>query len=176
MSIKNGQYKFCSKCSEEYYIRANRAKASKYCSECWKQRNPPEVRQCKQCAIGFVTYERKTKSFCSMNCRDMYTSLHRRGELSNGWKDGKSLERERARQGRPLKEWKKAVKQRDNHTCQHCGCEDELHAHHIIEWAKDENQRFVVSNGLTLCIDCHGKVHGKNFRRNNRNKSEINAI
>lgn len=86
------------------------------------------------------------------------------GVKSPRWKDGKSLERNRARLSAQLKEWKKLVKARDNNTCQHCGSKKELHVHHIIEWAKDESKRFDVNNGITLCIDCHGLVHGRNFR------------
>jgi hypothetical protein len=39
MSLKNGKYKFCTVCNKEYFIRADRAEASKYCSkECWNKR------------------------------------------------------------------------------------------------------------------------------------------
>jgi hypothetical protein len=53
-----------------------------------------------------------------------------------------------------------AVKRRDNHTCQGCGDEDasELHAHHIVPLgAGGSNAR---SNLITLCDECHGRVHG----------------
>ena len=165
MSLKNGKYLNCTKCNKEYYVRANRCDKSKFCSDCWKERNPAEIKQCLQCFKGFLTYERKTKKFCSNECRDKYTSLYKRGELSNGWKDGKSLERERARHTKDLRVWKNGVKERDNYTCQHCRSKDELHAHHIIHWTKDESKRFELSNGLTVCIDCHGKIHDRSFKK-----------
>ncbi|MDP2652192.1 MAG: HNH endonuclease signature motif containing protein [bacterium] len=69
-------------------------------------------------------------------------------------------------------EWRDAVKEKDGWKCQHCGCEDRkrLHAHHIISWAADETKRFEISNGLTLCKNCHAKeetknVIGKHFSR-----------
>lgn len=54
----------------------------------------------------------------------------------------------------------RAVKQRDNYTCQGCGTEDadQLHAHHIVPLgAGGSNAR---SNLITLCDECHGRVHG----------------
>lgn len=54
----------------------------------------------------------------------------------------------------------RAVKKRDNYTCQGCGDEDasELHAHHIVPLgAGGSNAR---SNLITLCDECHGRVHG----------------
>lgn len=64
------------------------------------------------------------------------------------------------------------VKQRDNYTCQvqkirpdiRCGVRlpppfsKLLHAHHIIPLPKGANH---PSNLITLCNECHGKVHGK---------------
>jgi len=52
-----------------------------------------------------------------------------------------------------------AIKKRDNHTCQSCGNGDrELHVHHIVPLgAGGSNAR---SNLLTLCDQCHGRVHG----------------
>lgn len=57
--------------------------------------------------------------------------------------------------------WRKAVKKRDNHTCQACGDDNptNLLAHHIKSWAKYPDLRFDVDNGLTLCKDCHHLQH-----------------
>jgi rRNA maturation protein Nop10 len=57
--------------------------------------------------------------------------------------------------------WRKQVLERDGHKCTKCGSEENLHAHHIKPFAKYEKQRFKLSNGLTLCKDCHTKVHSK---------------
>ena len=55
--------------------------------------------------------------------------------------------------------WALLVKERDNWTCSHCGSKDrsELQAHHIVPWNKNEELRFVLENGLTLCKRCHSK-------------------
>jgi predicted HNH restriction endonuclease len=52
-----------------------------------------------------------------------------------------------------------AIRKRDNNQCQSCGNgERQLHVHHIVPLgAGGSNAR---SNLLTLCEECHGKVHG----------------
>lgn len=57
------------------------------------------------------------------------------------------------------KAWTVAVLERDNHTCQDCGCTDDIVTHHIKEWKDHVELRFDVSNGVTLCRSCHGKRH-----------------
>ena len=92
------------------------------------------------------------------------------GKKASRWIDGKSLERDRSRFGAELKNWRNSVYKRDNYTCQECGNKGIIHAHHIIEWAKDESKRFDIDNGITLCIKCHGKIHGKDFTNRGKNK------
>jgi hypothetical protein len=58
-------------------------------------------------------------------------------------------------------EWRTAVFERDDYTCKDCGQRGgELNAHHIKEYAKHPKQRLDVSNGITLCLDCHKARHG----------------
>ena len=66
---------------------------------------------------------------------------------------------DRNTKGKLYKKWKYEVFVRDNWKCQHCGSEDNLHAHHIIEWKKDEKLRYEISNGLALCNRCHARHH-----------------
>lgn len=59
--------------------------------------------------------------------------------------------------------WRQMVFERDNFTCQDCGCtnkEKKLHPHHIIKWADNIELRFNLGNGMTLCTKCHNKIHG----------------
>ena len=154
MSIKNGKIKVCEVCNKEYYVRANRAQASRWCSaECWSKRR--KLNDCEYCGNKITSYY--GKKYCSRECS--HSAMV--GNKAPTWKDGKSLERDRARFGTELKEWRKSVFKRDNYTCQHCGNKTYLHAHHIIEWAVDESKRFEISNGITLCVECHSKVHGR---------------
>jgi len=64
------------------------------------------------------------------------------------------------RNGRKYAEWKARVNVRDNFICQNCG-KPGNEAHHIKSWKDHPKLRFEVSNGETLCLDCHKKYrHG----------------
>lgn len=131
---------------------------AKYCSKaCWSNRRVKK--DCLNCGKTIESYG--ATKFCSKKC----VKIYRVGENAPAWKDGKSLERERLRLGPEIKIWRKAVFSRDNHTCQQCGVNKELQAHHIKEWATHPDLRFDINNGVTLCIDCHGLIHDRNFRK-----------
>ena len=53
--------------------------------------------------------------------------------------------------------WRQKVLWRDKYKCQHCNSQGILQAHHIIPRSKGGSN--VVSNGLTLCKDCHDNLH-----------------
>ena len=64
-----------------------------------------------------------------------------------------------ARQG-PLKRLRTECLERDNNACVYCGKHDgELHAHHILSWAKHEAHRLLLNNLITLCKPCHIEEH-----------------
>lgn len=58
------------------------------------------------------------------------------------------------------KEWARQVKERDGQKCHDCLSIENLHAHHIVPWRKDESLRWDLSNGKTLCVRCHGIEEG----------------
>ena len=56
-------------------------------------------------------------------------------------------------------EWRKAVFERDNYTCQFCKTRGgTLNADHIKPYCDYPELRFELTNGRTLCIDCHKKT------------------
>ena len=64
--------------------------------------------------------------------------------------------------------WAKKVKQRDRFTCQICGDTNTyLNSHHLMSWNRFVDQRFDVSNGITLCSDCHMHFHAVYGHGNN---------
>ena len=57
-----------------------------------------------------------------------------------------------------LRNWAKEVLERDNYTCQECGKKFDkkfLHTHHIKPISKNPSLALDVSNGITLCKNCH---------------------
>lgn len=64
--------------------------------------------------------------------------------------------------------WRSNVYERDNYTCQSC-CKHggNLNAHHIWSFSSNKELRFDVSNGITLCKDCHREFHDIFGRFNN---------
>lgn len=91
------------------------------------------------------------------------------GELSATWNPELSEEDRRRQNGREheVKKWARAVKQRDSFTCQVCGSEEKLIAHHLNNYADNPDLRYSLENGITLCRDCHTDFH-VNFMGNFR--------
>lgn len=55
--------------------------------------------------------------------------------------------------------WREAVLEQDGNACQCCGSGDHLQAHHIENYRRQTHLRFVVSNGIALCKECHDQFH-----------------
>ncbi len=78
------------------------------------------------------------------------------------WKGGVTKESRLIRGSKEFKEWRKKVFERDNYTCQKCFKQGVfLHPHHIKEFSKYPEIRFNLDNGITLCKECHHKLHKK---------------
>ena len=84
------------------------------------------------------------------------------GEKANNWRGGISRAYKTGYNSIQYKEWRKKTFERDNYTCQDCGIHASeagyLTAHHIKSWSKYPELRFKISNGITLCENCHSKV------------------
>ena len=83
-----------------------------------------------------------------------------KGEKNPWWKGGATPANKLIRESQDFALWRKAVFQRDDWTCQQCGMRGgRLHPHHIKRFADYPELRFDISNGLTLCEDCHRTLH-----------------
>ena len=72
----------------------------------------------------------------------------------------------RIRNSREYQEWRACVFERDHYTCQNCGqVGGNINAHHIKSFKDFPNLRLEVSNGVTLCRNCHLLAHGKKARK-----------
>jgi 5-methylcytosine-specific restriction endonuclease McrA len=52
---------------------------------------------------------------------------------------------------------RRVVLQRDGYRCQNCSSDDQLHVHHIVPLTSGGTNAW--SNLVTLCPDCHGRLH-----------------
>lgn len=60
-------------------------------------------------------------------------------------------------------DWRKKVFEKDNYTCQKCGATTNLQAHHKNNFIEFPEQRLLVSNGATLCKECHLNAYPNSF-------------
>jgi NUMOD3 motif/HNH endonuclease len=97
-----------------------------------------------------------------------------RGEAHPRWKGGAKNPLISIRRSSQLKEWRHLVFERDKYTCQHCKDSQggNLNAHHIIQIKDNPDLATVLSNGITLCVDCHRKVHFKSDSIRNKRKAK----
>lgn len=85
-------------------------------------------------------------------------------EQNHNWKGGITPHNSKIRHSHEYKQWRKAVFERDNYTCQDCKARSEqgkkvvLNADHKLPFALFPELRFNVSNGRTLCEPCHAKT------------------
>lgn len=85
--------------------------------------------------------------------------IGRKGKDAMNWQGGKSLEGQKIRTSRQYKEFRLEVLQRDDFTCRFCKKRGgKLEVDHIQEVSKRRDLVFDVSNGRTLCKDCHRRV------------------
>ncbi len=82
------------------------------------------------------------------------------GENHHNWNGGVTPINEKIRQSLEYKIWRMSVFKRDNFTCIQCGDSSggNLNADHIKAFCDFPDLRFDVSNGRTLCIECHKKT------------------
>ena len=72
------------------------------------------------------------------------------------WNGFSELETRRIRKSSDYKNWQNEVFKRDDYTCQCCGKRGGvLHAHHLESFSDNPDLRFDISNGITLCENCH---------------------
>lgn len=98
------------------------------------------------------------------------------GEKHYNWKGGISKENTLLRQTSEYKNWRKAVYERDNYTCQCCKTKGgKLNAHHIENFSDNENKRHDIDNGIALCVKCHSDFHNVHGRKNN-NRNQLESF
>jgi 5-methylcytosine-specific restriction endonuclease McrA len=61
------------------------------------------------------------------------------------------------------KSFRKMVLYRDGKRCMMPGCKNKtnLQVHHIKRWSSASSLRYEISNGITLCRNCHSSIKGQ---------------
>lgn len=130
----------------------------------WK--NAQIIKSCLVCGKTFITYPSREEVGRGITCSRACALRSRKNERHPRWKGGVSVESRRMRSSLAFKEWRKAVFDRDDYTCQMCGKRGTyLHPHHISQYALDVERRFDVTNGITYCKSCHMKWHKDNGKK-----------
>lgn len=145
----------CVICSKSF--ESGTWRDAKYCSkECWNKRNPQSVKTCPFCKQEFSTYQRE-QVYCSRSCARTDTS----NQHGNRWKGGLTRAVLVIRGKKQYRDWRSAVLARDGNQCTRCQSTNRLHVHHIKSFEKHIELRYDISNGLTVCENCHSTIHGR---------------
>ena len=159
----------CAGCNSKFIdVRGN--KERRYCSKDCQTKNKKNLKgikshrwnsikiKCAFCGKEFYKQpSQKHKKYCSAIC----FASSKAGTYPANLK-GKRGTKPRTYQKRGNafdREWRDAVFKRDNYTCQSCGKKSgRIQAHHIKPYKKYPELRLDLSNGVTLCEDCHKKT------------------
>lgn len=159
---RSGSVEVCPTCHIEYYLRPSSKRSINYCS-----RECSHIGQikgdnliCKVCGGEYYQPPSQIKwrgsSFCSRECMGNDMSQRQKGENNPSWSGGVSNEEHRIRQSKDFKQWRRAVFERDDYTCQECLKRGSyLEPHHLKPFAYFPELRFDINNGRTLCQPCH---------------------
>jgi hypothetical protein len=157
--------KKCMKCGASFRYAQGENKRNR-CDKC-------RSLKCEYCGNQFVPENRNYKSkYCGRKCKDASQKGKEPKHLTakRGIKPRTYHITNRAKHGSQMdRDWRTAVFLRDKYTCQKCGIIGKrLQAHHLKPFKQHPELRHDVSNGQTLCLDCHRTTEtygGKNAKR-----------
>jgi 5-methylcytosine-specific restriction endonuclease McrA len=149
----------CRGCGKVILVYPNRVERTKYCSsECKSKYSPFSKTKviCPECGINFI---QKRSKLCR-SCANIGIERPFCAGINNWrWKGGITTENQKIRHSMEYNQWRRLVFRRDNFKCQFCGqVGGKLQADHIKPFNAFLELRFDVSNGRTLCIECHKKT------------------
>ncbi len=143
---KYRKYLFCLHCNKKFFTRNdNWHKKTRFCSNVCYHSHPRSEEFKKKISLAF------------------------RGENHPRWKGG-IMKGRKDRNLMEYKNWRREVFIHDEFTCRLCGIHSGngkavyLEAHHIDSYEKHPELRYVSSNGVTLCADCHDITRRKEYR------------
>lgn len=110
-------------------------------------------------------FSSRTAFYCSKECQHTHWGkTFNSGENNYNYNGNLTVEdRMKTRSYTEYNAWRKEVYERDNYTC--VICKDNkggnLNAHHLYSYSTYEHLRTDLSNGVTLCNDCHSEFHNR---------------
>jgi len=118
---------------------------------------------CENCGKRFIPNNSTLKpKFCSRQCKAIFQQgIEPVGLQKNRGKKPRTYHlRHRDKHGNAFdREWREAAFKRDHYICQECGQRGrKLQAHHIKPYKLFPELKYELSNGITLCVECHKKT------------------
>lgn len=161
--------KICIFCSKPFTVPPVRRETAKYCSTKCQHSHQMKYKlmyfSCVECGkqinLSPSHAKRNSEIFCSYSCKGKYYGkiIDINKEKNPNWKGGITPLHRAIRTSRKYKDWRKSIFQRDNYTCVLCGQRGgRLEADHIKEFSRYPELIFDLSNGRTLCYECHKKT------------------
>lgn len=133
--------------------------------EAWPRTEEEDKHFCPDCSfrLGLILAD-KYKRWCGIDLPWFHVAINPDGKIETWtgknntppWLRGKKEQRNSTK----YRQWRTAVFERDNYICQDCGQRGgNLNAHHLKSFKNYPRQRYVISNGITLCEKCHRLRH-----------------
>ena len=117
---------------------------------------------CGDCAYieGLITDQEYRQNYCRWIDIDGFRTKVWKGKIYTGVNKFPWERTSRKRDCKEYSDWRLSVFERDRYTCQKCGkIGGTLNAHHIKSYKDYPELRYEISNGQTLCEDCHRNIH-----------------
>ena len=105
----------------------------------------------------YIKHNHNGRTYCSQCAPKVFNS----GENNFNYNPNLTEEdRTNRRKNELTKKWSQLVFKRDNYICLKCKShKNNLEAHHLDGWNWCVDKRYDVSNGVTLCHECHRNFH-----------------
>lgn len=160
----------CAECGESFtkpWAWAKRTKrhfCSVPCHNGYQIRTRSSWNRCRVCRKLFLVSPSQARRYTTCSSGDC-RSFVKRGPMNGNWKGGVTSPRKRDMSTARYRRWRAQVFARDDFTCVFCGKRGgHMNADHIRPWAYFPSLRYEVSNGRTLCLDCHKTTYKEVFK------------
>ena len=147
----------CKNCGVDMRIEPNQARRKKFCSKACFYAGRELKGLFESGHPDLVPAEKRGHSDTTkQKISEAQRKNYRSGPEHPNWRGGLRAERKVAMARYEYRDWRQAVFERDNWTCQMCGVRGcYLEADHIKPWCNYPDLRYAVDNGRTLCRPCH---------------------